>query len=156
MRIGRAAAASTTSSSTTTTSATTMPPTPLPLAVAGSSAAVAEPSSLGCDGGALLVEEEEEEKGGDDGEGEMGEEVLVLEARGVVADLKGLRWSFRQLVFPYMKVGGREGTVWIVVVVISHDDKCYVCINYPTTKPRRARARPAPASRRCPSTSVSR
>ena len=105
MRIGRAAAAST----TTTTSATTMPPTPLPSAVAEN------PSAIGGGGGGLLEEEEEEGGGGGgDGEGEMGEEVLVLEARGMMADVKGLRWSFRQLVFPYMKVGGREGTEQIV------------------------------------------
>lgn len=48
------------------------------------------------------------------GEGE-GEELLVLEARNVGAELKGLRWSYRQLVFPYMKVGGGGGLLFLLI-----------------------------------------
>lgn len=49
----------------------------------------------------MLVEEEDDDGGVGE---EKGEEVLVLEARNLLAELKGLRWSYRQLVFPFMKV----------------------------------------------------
>lgn len=121
MLIGRAASSTT----STGTSATSMPPTP---AIAGSFSAVEAPSSTG--GGGLLLEEEE-----DDREGGAVEEVLVLEARGVVADLKGLRWSFRQLVFPYMKVRWtkekeREGSDCADCVVMSLAIDNLTCVRY--------------------------
>lgn len=54
----------------------------------------------------LLVEQEEVGTA-------AGEELLVVEARNIRAKLNRLRWSYRQLVFPFMKVrAGEARAVW--------------------------------------------